>query len=91
MFFLFDIFSFLIAEEVRVQLLELLDLCLDTNNSQFVANLSSVTNMLAKVGQDPNPDMKNKFASFSSKLALVMGKRVGGYMKGISATLIMNI
>lgn len=47
--------------------------------------------MLAKVGQDPNPDMKNKFASFSSKLALVMGKRVGGYMKGISATLIMNI
>ena len=79
------------AEEVRVQLLDLLDLCIETDNTQFVANLSAVCGMLTKVGMDPNPDMKNKFAAFSSKLALVMGKRVGGYMKGITTSLINNL
>lgn len=47
--------------------------------------------MLAKVGLDPNPDMKNKFAAFSSKLALVMQKRVGAYMKGVVSTLMVNL
>jgi hypothetical protein len=69
----------------------LLDLCLETENKQFVANCGAVTGMLARVGMDPNPEMKNKFASFSSKLSLVMNKKVGSYMKGVVESLMNNL
>ena len=85
------ILTFVIAEEVRLELLELLDLCLETDSSQFVANIAAVTGMLAKAGLDPNPDMKNRFAHFSSKLAQGMGKKAGPYLKGIITSLIANL
>ena len=47
--------------------------------------------MLAKVGADANPDMKNKFAAFSAKVARVLAKKVGSYMKGVITSLIANL
>jgi hypothetical protein len=37
--------------------------------------------MLGKAGQDSNPEMKNKCASFSAQLAVKLDKQVGSYMK----------
>lgn len=53
--------------------------------------MSGLTLMLSKAGTDPNPEMKNKFASFSGRLATTLGKKCGGYLQGISETLISNL
>jgi hypothetical protein len=83
--------NFTIAEEVRVSLIELLELCLETDNSEFVTQLGPLCTMLGKATQDQNPEMKNICAKFCGKLATTLGKRVGGYMKTIVEALVTNL
>jgi hypothetical protein len=47
--------------------------------------------MLAKAAVDPNPEMKNKVATFSGKLAVQLGKKTGSYMQGLSESLVSNL
>ena len=47
--------------------------------------------MLSRAGADLNPDMKNKVASFSGKLAVTLGKKVGQYLKGVVDSLVLNL
>lgn len=81
----------LIAEEVRVQLIELLEVCLEANKDQFVPSLGNISMMLAKAGTDSNPEMKLKAASFGGQLCLALGKAVGHYMKGTVDSLVLNL
>ncbi len=47
--------------------------------------------MLSRAGGDQNPDMKNKVASFTGKLAVTLGKKVGQYLKGVTDALVQNL
>lgn len=47
--------------------------------------------MLAKAGVDANPEMKIKVASFSGKLAIILGKKVGSYLNGVIEALVGNL
>ena len=80
-----------IAEEVRVQLIELLDLALETESAQFLPQLAGLCSMLAKALLDQNPDMKNQAARFCSKLATTLGKKVGTYFKPLTESLVANL
>lgn len=79
------------SEEVRVQLIELLEVCLEANKEQFVPSLGAITLMLARAGTDSNPEMKIKAASFGGQLCLALGKTVGHYMKGVVDSLVCNL
>lgn len=46
------------SEEVRVELIELLELCLDQDKFQFLPNLGAVCGALARSTHDSNPEMK---------------------------------
>jgi len=80
-----------IAEEVRVQLIDLLDLCLGADSSQFIPQLGALSTMFSKAAQDMNPEMKNKIATFCGKVALSLGKRIGGYFKPTVDSLVTNL
>ena len=71
-----------------MELIELLDVCLEADKNQFIPQVGNLCIMLGKVGVDSNPDMKNKFAQFVGKLATTMDKSVGSYMKGIVDSLV---
>ena len=47
--------------------------------------------MLGKAGQDSNPEMKNKCASFCAQMAVKLDKQVGSYMKSIVESLTQNL
>lgn len=47
--------------------------------------------MLGCATQDPNPEMKNKCASFAGHLATNLEKKVGGYLKPVIEALIGNL
>ena len=51
-------------EEIRIAFLELLELILEKDSSQFLSFLSEVSIMLSKIILDSNPEMKNKAALF---------------------------
>ena len=70
-----------IAEEVRVELLDLLDTCLESNKNQFLGQLGPICGMLARASQDSNPEMKIKVASFSGSLCKELKDKAGSYMK----------
>ena len=86
-----QILTFYIAEEVRVLLVEMLDLCLETDSTQFHNNLPTVAATLGRAGQDANPEMKNIVATFSGKLAITLGKKVGTYLKPVVDSLVTNL
>ena len=82
---------FYIAEEVRVQLIELLEVCLEADHMQFLPNIGTICTMLGKAGADANPDMKIKCASFCGQLAVKLGKNVGSYFKSVVESLVLNL
>lgn len=47
--------------------------------------------MLGKVSLDPNPEMKNKVASFGGKIAVALDKKVGSYLKSTVDGLVSNL
>lgn len=72
-------------------MIDLLELCLEADKNQFIENLGALCGMLGKATQDPNPDMKNKCASFAGHLAISLEKKVGGYLKPVIEALIGNL
>ena len=52
------------SEEVRVELIELLEVCLEADAHQFTPHIGPLCQMLGKAAQDGNPEMKNKTAYF---------------------------
>jgi hypothetical protein len=58
------------SEEVRVQLIDLLSICLTSNKVAFIAHLGEVCSMLGKALLDANPDMKTKAASFTAEMSV---------------------
>lgn len=80
-----------IAEEVRVELIDLLDVCLDADPQQFHLSLGAICTMLGRAGQDQNPEMKTKVAHFAGKLCTALGKQAGGYMKSVVEALTLNL
>ena len=80
-----------IAEEVRMQLLDLLQVCLDSDKNQFIACMGEIGGMLGRCGSDENPDMKSKMASFSANLCRELPLNAGNYMRSAVLTLTQNL
>lgn len=76
-----------IAEEVRVELIELLGVCLESDKVQFLGQLGPVCNMLAKAASDTNPEMKQKVANFAGELSTELKDKAGSYMKNLVAAM----
>ena len=76
-----------VAEEVRVELIELLDTCLESDKNQFLGQLGPICGMLARAAQDENPEMKQKVASFAGELSKELKEKAGDYMKLTVASL----
>lgn len=74
-----------------MELIELLEVCLEADPSQFHFSLGQICSMLGKAAQDQNPDMKNKVALFSGKLCVALNKQVGGYMRQVVDSLTGNL
>ena len=80
-----------IAEEVRVELIELLGVCLEADHMQFLPNIGQICSMLGKAASDSNPEMKIKCASFCGELAVKLDKQVGSYFKTVVDSLVANL
>ena len=80
-----------IAEEVRVELLELLEACLESDKNQFIAQMSSVAVMLGRLATDTNPEMKQKVASFSGTICRELPQSAGVHMKNVVVGLTANL
>lgn len=68
------------SEEVRVQLIELLEACLESDKFSFLPHMSELGQMLARAAQDSNPEMKQKAALFAGKLCRELKDNVGVFM-----------
>ena len=64
---------------------------LDTNEAQFIPQVSPICTMLGKAVADSNPDMKLKSASFCGKIALTLGKKIGQFMGSPVESLMANL
>ena len=80
-----------IAEEVRVELINLLDVCLETDKTCFLAHLGPLSTMLSKAAADSNPEMKQKVATFSGTLCRELRDNAGNYMKATVIGLTANL
>lgn len=47
--------------------------------------------MIAKVAQDPNPEMKQKCAAFTGKLCRELKEKIGPYMKATVQSFVNNL
>ena len=79
------------AEEVRIQLIDLMDVCLDSDKRTFLAHLGPISAMMARAGQDSNPEMKQRIATFAGKLCRELKEKSGVYMKGTVVSLAANL
>jgi hypothetical protein len=79
------------SEEVRVELINLLDLCLETDSTQFVPNLGSICVMMGRALQDQNPEMKIAGGLLAGKICIALKNNAGGYMKGVIEAMIGNL
>ena len=69
------------AEEVRVQLIDLLEVCLASDKFAFLPHLGPISFMLSRALQDSNPEMKQRAALFAGKLCRELQDKIGVYMK----------
>jgi hypothetical protein len=81
----------LAAEEVRVQLIDLLEVCLSSDKYSFVPHMSAVSLMLARAIADSNPEMKQRAALFTGKLCRELPDKVGVYMQLSVQSLAANL
>ena len=92
--FILEISDFLFecaAEEVRVELINLLDVCLETDKTCFLAHLGPLSTMLSKAAADSNPEMKQKVATFAGTLCRELRDNAGNYMKATVIGLTANL
>ena len=79
------------SEEVRVQLIELLEVCLESDKFSFLPHMSALCQMLARAIQDNNPEMKQKAASFAGRLCSELKDNVGVHMQATVKALSANL
>ena len=79
------------SEEVRIQFLALLQLCLEKDATQFLPYVSDVSQMLSVILTDPNPEMKINAARFAEKLSTLLKDKVGGHLKKSVVSLTDNL
>ena len=80
-----------VAEEVRVQLIDLLEVCLKSDKFCFVPHMSAISQMLARAIADSNPEMKQKAALFAGKLCKQLPANTGAYMQATVQSLAANL
>lgn len=85
------ILNFASAEETRLSLIDLLEVCLRSDKYQFLPKLGEICSMLSKAALDPNPEMKQKSAKFAGELCRELKDKVGQYMKNTVISLIKNL
>ena len=81
----------MIAEEVRIQLVELLSNCIERDNINFISKLSDICQMSAKAAQDQNPAMKTQISQFMGTLCQKYKDKVGPYLKASITSFIKNL
>jgi len=79
------------SEEVRMQLMDLLEVCLNSDKHQFIACMGEIGGMLGRCGADENPEMKSKMAAFSANLCTALPVNSGNYMRSAVLTLVQNL
>lgn len=79
------------SEEVRVQLIDLLEVCLKSDKFSFVPHLSAIARMLGHAVADSNPEMKQKAALFAGLLSRELSTQVGIYMQSTVQNLATNL
>ena len=80
-----------VAEEVRIQLIDLMEVCLESDKQTFHAHLGPISAMMARAGQDSNPEMKQRLATFAGKICRELKEKAGVYMKGTIVSLAANL
>jgi hypothetical protein len=86
-----EVHKIIIAEETRILLLDLLQVCLQSDKYQFLPKLSEVCNMISKAATDANPEMKQKAAKFAGELCRELKDKVGHYMRNTVSSLVNNL
>jgi len=66
-----------LAEEVRVALIDLLEVCLNSDKFQFLPLMGVICGALSRACGDSNPEMKQKAATFASSLAKAHPEKCG--------------
>ena len=84
-------FFLTIAEEVRVELIDLLDCCLESDKNQFIPVMGQIAGMLGRAATDSNPEMKQKVASFAGTLSRELRDHAGHHMKMLVVGLTANL
>ena len=74
-----------------MQLIQLLQVCLDSDKNQFIACMGEVGGMLGRAGADENPEMKQKMAAFSANLCRELPKNAGNYMRTAVLAMVANL
>ena len=74
-----------------MQLIELLDTCLDSDKLQFLSQLGPISTMLGRAALDSNPEMKQKVATFAGSLCTELKDKAGSYMKSAVIGLTTNL
>ena len=76
---------------MRVQLIGLLTLALESDKVLFLPHLGAIAQMLARAAQDSNPEMKQAVATFAGTLCRELKDKVGQYMKTTIVSLTQNL
>jgi len=79
------------SEEVRVALIELLELCLETDKFQFLAQMGAVCGAIGRSTHDENPEMKQRVSLFASALAVAHPEKSGVCFKTTVDGLTLNL
>ena len=79
------------SEENRILLIELLEVCIASDKYQFLPKLGEICSMISKATLDPNPEMKQKIAKFSSLVSRELNDKIGNYMKSTVQGLVKNL
>ena len=76
---------------MRVQLIDLLEVCITSDKYSFVPHLSAISLMLARAIADSNPEMKQRAALFAGKLCRELPEKTGIYMQLSVQSLAANL
>ena len=74
-----------------MQLIDLLEVCINSDKYSFVPHLSALSLMLARAIADSNPEMKQRAALFAGKLCRELPDKAGVYMQLSVQSLAANL
>jgi len=80
-----------IAEELRQQLIKVIDNYLTKYPNEIIPVISEMSNMISKLLTDPCPEVKIKLSELLINLSAKLNKVIGPHMKGIILSLCNNL